>query len=977
MEATPGRKYHNTRNHKQNSNLANNQKSHKRPNPAPFWNEDCNRLIRLRKGALLRLQQYPTRDNFLQYKKIEAKTRSDIRRIKRDYYRNFCCSLNRFTNQSYIWRKLAGLKRAWNTTPQSNEYNVQRIHTIETAIETLCPPWAPVQPPCLKNDYEDPFMDHPFTKEELEAAILSTNPKSSPGLDGIDYLVIRSLPDTVKPLLLRLYNDIYLTESFPTEWKQYSIFFIPKPDKGKVRPISLAACLLKIMEKMINMRLNWWLEYNHLLPPLQFGFRKNKSCLDNATVLYLDIINAFDLNRHLGAVFLDIQSAFDNVLADVLIERLKLTNLPRHFLAFIYNLVSERFLYLRYDNLDVVRTAYRGLPQGSVLSPILFALYMTPLNASMQGPCTVLQFADDIALYYSDKDPKIISTKLTQDIGTMNVFLENSGLKLAPDKCQYCLFSKNRTIRAARWEVTIGNAACRSVPVVKFLGILFESSLNWKQHLLYIRSKCIKPLTIISYLRSTWIGADPSILLRLYIALVRSRIEYGSHLFTPLNATETTSMERIQCKALRLAMGYMASTPTNVTQAEARIPPLDMRFKLLCDNYISRIYTLSNHPLLARISQLADTRMHPTRIHTGQEPLILTCYKEIEPLHHLIAHSDKPLIYSYPYKTSFHQARVSFAEGLAASSSPQGKAMIDSLVKELEGSNRCFFTDGSKTEGCRFVGFASVTSTNSTANLYRTSKYASVFTAEAMAIISTLEMIKQSPNTHFSLFSDSKSVLEALRSGSPLKHCSHLILTIKEQLLMLEEKGKIVHFYWIPAHIGITHNERADMAAKESVYKGIDSQLLLPWTDLRACWKQKMLKDFYAWGYSSGAHKGKYYFDNYFAEVPYPWFNKIKLHRKPIVTLNRLRAGHYCLKTHLHRLNIVPHAICDCGENIESPNHILWQCKRFDAAREDMLRNLIKRNEYPPYKIEPLLRDMDPGIIASIAHYLTRIDITI
>jgi hypothetical protein len=134
------------------------------------------------------------------------------------------------------------------------------------------------------------------------------------------------------------------------------IFFISKIDKDNVRPISLAVCLLKIMEKMINMRLSWWLEHNHVPPPLQFGLHKNKSCLDNAT-----IVNAFDMNRNLGAIFIDIKSAFDNVLANI-INRLKTINLPRKLLVFICNLISGRFLSFRFDMVDVTRMVSQGLP---------------------------------------------------------------------------------------------------------------------------------------------------------------------------------------------------------------------------------------------------------------------------------------------------------------------------------------------------------------------------------------------------------------------------------------------------------------------------------------------------------------------------------------------------------------------------------------------------------------------------------------
>jgi hypothetical protein len=94
------------------------------------------------------------------------------------------------------------------------------------------------------------------------------------------------------------------------------VFFIPKEDKKKVRPISLAPCLLKVLERMIKMRLYWWLEYNLKLPKTQFGFRRERSCTDNLAILYLESQRAFDEKEVVTAAFLDIQSAYDNVLAD-------------------------------------------------------------------------------------------------------------------------------------------------------------------------------------------------------------------------------------------------------------------------------------------------------------------------------------------------------------------------------------------------------------------------------------------------------------------------------------------------------------------------------------------------------------------------------------------------------------------------------------------------------------------------------------
>jgi hypothetical protein len=163
-------------------------------------------------------------------------------------------------------------------------------------------------------------LDSPFSEEELEIAIGKSRVGSLPGIDGIDYAIIKEFPKGIRRILLVLFNEIYLSETFPNEWKEYMVFCIPKEDKKKVRPISLAPCLLKVLERMIKMRLYGWLEYNLKLPKSQFGFRR-----DNLAILCSDSQGAFDekeVTEVVTVAFLDIQSAYDNVLADILMNKL-------------------------------------------------------------------------------------------------------------------------------------------------------------------------------------------------------------------------------------------------------------------------------------------------------------------------------------------------------------------------------------------------------------------------------------------------------------------------------------------------------------------------------------------------------------------------------------------------------------------------------------------------------------------------------
>lgn len=121
-------------------------------------------------------------------------------------------------------------------------------------------------------------------------------------------------------------------------------------------------------------RLNWWLEYHCKFPPSQFRFRKNKSCIDNLSILYTNIIKAFKFGSSTAAVFLDVGSAFDNVLGDILIPLLCKLGISPSTVSLISNSLKERQVHCRYEEIDEIFTRHKELPQDNILSPILFAI---------------------------------------------------------------------------------------------------------------------------------------------------------------------------------------------------------------------------------------------------------------------------------------------------------------------------------------------------------------------------------------------------------------------------------------------------------------------------------------------------------------------------------------------------------------------------------------------------------------------------
>lgn len=297
--------------------------------PCPWWNSECDQLIAMRKKAFTNFIKNKSILNFIECSKYKNKVRLKLKEIKTKSFRSFCESLNKFSNPNYIWRKVKCFKNIFTHQGSDYQYNESSIATVKDLISNLFPPWVPIYADCILSNYHnDPFLDLPFSSLEFETVIDNLNSKSSPGLDNVNYKIIKHLPASAKRFLLILFNKMFTQKFYPSDWNKYVIFFIPKSDNKKFRPISLASCDCKIFERLIYNRLMWWLEYHNILPNSQFGFRRNRSCIDNLSTLCAEINLAKLNNEYTSTVFLDIIGAFDNVLIDILVQKVKHLGLP-------------------------------------------------------------------------------------------------------------------------------------------------------------------------------------------------------------------------------------------------------------------------------------------------------------------------------------------------------------------------------------------------------------------------------------------------------------------------------------------------------------------------------------------------------------------------------------------------------------------------------------------------------------------------
>lgn len=941
----------------------------------PWWDSECDALINSRREALRKFKSSRSSQDFIEYSKCNNLARCGIRKIKKEKFKLFCESLTRFSNPSYVWGKIKAFKNRFNTRDLDHQYNENDEKTILDLIHNLFPPWAPLLEFSIPLSTGDPFLDLPFSELEFSTVIESLRIKASPGLDRIDYLIVKKLPNSAKTFLLNLFNSMFEHKFYPREWNNFLVFFIPKVDRNKFRPISLASCLCKIFERLVYNRLVWWLEYHDILPSSQFGFRNNRSCMDNLSILHAENISAVENHESSGIVFLDIVGAFDNVLCDILLQKLLQIGLSSNVLSFIANITYKRQVYCRYGSIDEVFLAYKGLPQGCVLSPVLYALYVADLDRQVLPPVKILQYADDVALLCRDKDVVSCLDHLETCTNSLKHSLDLIGLELSPTKTKLCFFGDHKlTPEENSVSITINGHQIFNVKIAKFLGITFQSNLKWDSHINALSKSCFNPLNIINCLRHTWWGADIVTLLNLYKSLIRSRLDYGSILFDNLTKHQISKLDRIQFRAIRLALGYRASTPTNILLAEANEPPLFLRRQYLAKKYIIKFLLNPNHPILPTLQNLESLFDNPLRICRSSPPLLLKTFTEVYPLSRFLLSFRSSYVFSKDYVSSFFTPSIDIESGFSLQDKPFTNSLFHSMFYNDFHFSKCLFTDGSKNNESEFGGFSFTTEDGSLSHLGRSSNIASVFSLEAFAISRALEEIYDNNWTQATIFSDSRSVLSALQHNFNRKSSSHIILSLKDKIRFLYNNGFAIKFIWIPGHCQISGNELADSKARSAIMNGRDTHLKIPISDFYLFFKNSLRSHFRKWCIEIGLLKGTRYFNSFFQPRRHPWFYNLHIPRRTIVSINRLRSGHSSLRDSLFKFKIVNDPMCPICAQIEDANHILWQCQRFETQRSTLIKKISNIYNTLPLPVDLLLADLSCDTINALNHFFLNIE---
>lgn len=435
----------------------------------------------------------------------------------------------------------------------------------------------------------------PLTEPETVEIIGQLKNNKSPGLDGITARSLKEIKDEIKEPLTFVINKIMELGVWPSLFGVgvvTPIFKCGDPlEVANYRPITVISNLAKVAEKVLKRRICDFLDKNDILSSQQFGFREARSTQDAISFLVDNLYKSIDANKPTLCLFVDLAKAFDTVSHEILLDKMEKYGFRGVAHSLIKSYLGNRTQHVRIGGtLSEAGKVRYGVPQGTVLGPILFILYINDL-LTLQSAGRIISYADDTAIMYTENSWEKLKETVECDFLTIKRWFDTNLLTLNPTKTTFLTFSAQvrETFDCILIKETEGTLQIKSSASVKYLGIIVDSQLKWSLHINNVVKK-LRPLLFKFRVLRQYL--DVAQLRILYFALVRSHLSYGVIAWGSAFKTHLRNLEIIQKWFLKIMYGKVKTYPSDLLYTETHI--LDIR-QLFCYTVLCRQYQHKNH----------------------------------------------------------------------------------------------------------------------------------------------------------------------------------------------------------------------------------------------------------------------------------------------------------------------------------------------------------------------------------------------
>ena len=424
------------------------------------------------------------------------------------------------------------------------------------------------------NDVLENFI---ISRDEVFDIIKTLQHNKATGPDGLSHRLLRGVSSSISLPLSILFNMSLSMKCYPSIWKEANVVpLFKKNDRNlpsNYRPISLLSCVGKIMERVIFKYLYNFLNERDLINKYQSGFQPGHSTVFQLIEIYDRICKSLDNKEYTCIAFCDISKAFDRVWHRGLLHKLKSYGIKNNMLAWFKNYLSDRKQCVVLNSTKSEYLSVKaGVPQGSVLGPLLFLIYINDISDSFSSLTRL--FADDSSLSSSSRDLSVIEREINNDLTKLAEWAKSWLVLFNPNKTEIVLFT-NRFFSNYP-QIEFENQPVKFVGHHKHLGLTLSSDGKWENYIDDIITRCSKMLWVLRKLKMI---LSRKCLNSMYLSFIRPILEYADVVWDGCSEIQSKKLECIQTEAARIVTGLTRSTKLENLYSEIGWIPLSERRK--------------------------------------------------------------------------------------------------------------------------------------------------------------------------------------------------------------------------------------------------------------------------------------------------------------------------------------------------------------------------------------------------------------
>jgi hypothetical protein len=526
----------------------------------PWIDRDMRRMLNSRHRAWLRFRESCLDTDYDTYREIRNVCKSQLRGKRKHHEKLLIAAIPTAPKKIFTYinrrlRKTDDIPALKTSDSIFIEGNTERANLLaQQFCSVFNQPSLEVRPDL--QSFSTPVLPLiQCNEKDVLKLLLQMDTGKAPGPDGHHPYIIKSLAPVIVKALTTVFNRSLVTEVLPTDWKVASIKPMFKGgDKHlaqNYRPISLTSVIVKILEKVVKRAITWHMTSNNLLTTVQHGFTERRSCITNLILAREDWVQIRNNRGKADAVFIDFSKAFDKVDHGILRNKLFLLGIGESNINWISNFLHNRRNSVRVNGeYSDDFTATSGVPQGSVLGPVLFNIYVNDLPSRLNSEC--LFFADDLKIW-CELSSVGDSTKLQNDLDTIAAWADEMKLPINTTKSQLISIGKTETIN----QYTLNDISIPREKSVRDLGVMVRGDLKTHDHTLKARKSGLRMLWALKRTFKEWSATSVP---RLFSTFVRPIMEYGAPAYFPSTKKECFALERVQRLATRMIPGWQVTS---------------------------------------------------------------------------------------------------------------------------------------------------------------------------------------------------------------------------------------------------------------------------------------------------------------------------------------------------------------------------------------------------------------------------------